>query len=104
MESVASAFGRAVTAHREAVSHVEAARARLRDLLTGQQISDPSAADIRQWAARMRQYAARLTPGWLGPRATGTPLTSTWGVAGRSHRQGWWGRANSHTLNHGCWS
>lgn len=72
MESVASAFGRAVAAHREAVSNVEAARARLGELTADARVPAEAAADCRRWAAVMRQHAAALTPGWLGCRLDGS--------------------------------
>ena len=66
MESVASAFGRAVAAHREAVSHVEAARAQLRDRAREDGTSAQAREDARQFASGMQRLAKKLTPGWLG--------------------------------------
>jgi hypothetical protein len=57
-----------VTAFREAVSHVEAARAevqaRLRDAATAEQ----AAGQQRMLACRLADLAKPLTPGWLGAR------------------------------------
>ncbi|MGC4894716.1 FtsK/SpoIIIE domain-containing protein [Micromonospora sp. DT31] len=68
MESVASAFGRAVTAHREAVSHVDAARVRLRDRAGQDGVSTQAREEARRFAAGMQRLAEGLTPGWLGCR------------------------------------
>lgn len=68
MESVASAFSRAVTAHREAVSHAEAARAQLRAGARQDGVSAQASEDARRFAAGMQRMAEGLTPGWLGCR------------------------------------
>ncbi len=68
MESVASAFGRAVAAHREAVSFVEAARARLRDRAGQAGVAAQAHEEARRFAAGMQRFAEGLTPGWLGCR------------------------------------
>ncbi len=80
MESVASAFGRAVAAHREAVSHLEAARARLRELGSDPRMSAQVTSDVRRWAVQMQQRAAALTPGWLGCRLDASAVDLPTGV------------------------
>ncbi|MCN0176913.1 FtsK/SpoIIIE domain-containing protein [Salinispora arenicola] len=80
LESVASAFGRAVAAHREAVSHIEAARARLRDRTAGDGVSEQTREEARRFAARMRRLAEGLTPGWLGCRLDGPAADLPTGV------------------------
>ncbi|TDC30425.1 FtsK/SpoIIIE domain-containing protein [Micromonospora sp. KC213] len=80
MESVASAFGRAVAAHREAVSHVEAARARLRDRAGDDGVPGQAGEEARRFAAGMQRLAEGLTPGWLGCRLDATAVDLPTGV------------------------
>ncbi|KAB1156363.1 cell division protein FtsK [Micromonospora sp. AMSO12t] len=80
MESVASAFSRAVTAHREAVSHAEAARAQLRAGARQDGVSAQASEDARRFAAGMQRMAEGLTPGWLGCRLNAAAASLPTGV------------------------
>ena len=68
MESVPAAYGRAVASHRDAVGHVEAARAELAARAAGDGTTAESTGAQLRLAARMQQLAAQLAPGWLGCR------------------------------------
>jgi hypothetical protein len=86
MESVASEFGRAVIAHREAVAYVEAARARLRERDAQTDVSAQAVAGCRRWAARMQQLAVRR---WSHLGGGVRPVSGTGrrrGVAAPGHR------------------
>ncbi|MEU6021125.1 FtsK/SpoIIIE domain-containing protein [Micromonospora sp. NPDC047134] len=80
MESVASAFSRAVTAHREAVSHAEAARVRLRVGAGPDGVSAQASEDTRRFAAGMQRMAEGLTLGWLGCRLEAAAASLPTGV------------------------
>ncbi len=73
MTTVTSLFSRALGLHREAVSHLTAARAELAARLGDSTAATTSAEAQRQLAARLAELAPALAPGWLScpldPRA-----------------------------------
>jgi hypothetical protein len=72
--SVAGTFARAVALHREAASHVEAARAGLAALGGGPTVSPRSTHERRRLAEVMSRAVTAVVPGWLGSPLDGAAL------------------------------
>ncbi|MFB9236593.1 FtsK/SpoIIIE domain-containing protein [Plantactinospora siamensis] len=80
MESVSSAFAKAVTAHREAVSHLAAARARAGDDRPAGFDAAGRADQVRGLATELRRLGTALAPGWLGCPLDGSVANLPTGV------------------------
>jgi DNA segregation ATPase FtsK/SpoIIIE, S-DNA-T family len=66
--AVAASFQKAVTAFRDAVSHVQAAQQHLHRLQADTTTVVEAAARQRMLALHLDELASELTPGWLGCR------------------------------------